>query len=149
MSELPELRRECSAGGVVVYGGRILIMRNRLQQWVFPKGGVEHGESLEEAALREVREETGLRTEIVKKIGETKYTYLSGNVPCEKTVHWFLMQAADPYLELCRREGFIEAIFAPLEDAHTLLVHDNDRALLEIVVAWMLDEEEPSHHEAS
>jgi 8-oxo-dGTP pyrophosphatase MutT (NUDIX family) len=75
-----------SAGGVVVdRGGRIALVRERGKAgWGLPKGRIEPRESLEEAALREVREETGIRARIVRYVGvhEGRRSF----------VHYFLME---------------------------------------------------------
>lgn len=62
--------------------------------WTLPKGLVGKNESLEQTALREAGEETGLRGELVKKIGEISYWYYvpKENVKCKKTVHFYLIR---------------------------------------------------------
>ena len=61
--------------------------------WGLAKGGIEAGETNEDAALREVREETGIVAEIEEPLGETKYIYVWEDVRIRKTVHFFLMRA--------------------------------------------------------
>ncbi len=58
------LRRHLSAGGLVLEDGYILLIRNRNGHWGLPKGHWESGELLEETAIREVREETGIVVEL-------------------------------------------------------------------------------------
>ena len=69
------MREEQSAGGVVLLGNAILLLRKYNGDWVLPKGKIEPGESHEEAALREVKEETGVKANIDKYLGEIHYTY--------------------------------------------------------------------------
>lgn len=83
-----------SAGGYVlnVVGQSLVIFRNGL--WDLPKGKVEPGESIEEAAVREVMEETGIsKPEIVRKLTETYHFYRWKDSPeiYFKCTHWFLM----------------------------------------------------------
>jgi 8-oxo-dGTP pyrophosphatase MutT (NUDIX family) len=62
-------------------------------KWVLPKGIVNKDESLEQAALREVREETGVQTRIVESLGDPeKYVYTARGVRVFKSVHYFLME---------------------------------------------------------
>ena len=67
------MREEISAGGVVLFGNAILLLRKFNGDWVLPKGKVEEGENNEEAALREVAEETGVKAETLKYLGEIHY----------------------------------------------------------------------------
>ena len=55
------MREEVSAGGVVLVGNAILLLKKYNGDWVLPKGKVEPGETHEETALREVKEETGVK----------------------------------------------------------------------------------------
>ena len=64
------MREEVSAGGVVLFGNAILLLRKFNGDWVLPKGKVEEGENRQEAALREVLEETGVKADILKYLGE-------------------------------------------------------------------------------
>jgi 8-oxo-dGTP pyrophosphatase MutT (NUDIX family) len=96
-----ETRSEVSAGGVVFRreGGNIEIAlaarRTRKGDlvWGLPKGGIDEEESHEDAALREVREETGLDAEIEGDLGEIRYFYVWEGVRVRKAVHFFLMRA--------------------------------------------------------
>ena len=74
------IKRIFSAGGIIVKhdgdGPRILVTQHSKHKgWDFPKGHREIYESEEQTALREVEEETGVKAEIVEKVGETKYFY--------------------------------------------------------------------------
>ncbi|HUK56553.1 MAG TPA: NUDIX hydrolase [Nitrospiria bacterium] len=92
---------QISSGGVIfrraAAGIEIALIRKTLkngkQVWCLPKGWVEPDESLEGAAVREVREETGLEGEILRKIGETEYQFYSkeDRAKIDKTVHFYLM----------------------------------------------------------
>ncbi|HJQ67675.1 MAG TPA: NUDIX hydrolase [Blastocatellia bacterium] len=93
------MEEKLAAGGVVVeaVGGVIrvlLVHRPRYDDWSFPKGGVHSGESLEEAALREVLEETGVECRVERKLSVARYNYRTKRGAVRpKAVHYFLMQA--------------------------------------------------------
>jgi 8-oxo-dGTP pyrophosphatase MutT (NUDIX family) len=97
-----ETRTEVSAGGVV-YRRRddgkveILLAARRTRRgdiaWGLAKGGIEDGETIEDAAVREVREETGIDAVIEEPLGDTRYFYVWEEVRIRKTVHFFLMRA--------------------------------------------------------
>ena len=86
-----------SAGGVVYrlseHGTEIVLCgRTHEGLWALPKGTPERGESIEQTALREVSEETGLGVEIVGDLGTIEYGFGRPGVRIEKTVYHFLMR---------------------------------------------------------
>jgi 8-oxo-dGTP diphosphatase len=115
-----------AAGGVVVSNGKVaLVHRPRYDDWTLPKGKLEPGESFEEAATREVQEETGLRTRPVRELPSTRYS-VNGR---PKIVRYWLMDVEH------------EAPFAPNDEtdelrwvtpgeALGLLTYDRDRDVL-------------------
>jgi 8-oxo-dGTP pyrophosphatase MutT (NUDIX family) len=124
-----------AAGGVVVRGDRdgrevALVHRPRYDDWTFPKGKVIAGERDEEAALREVREETGIDAEILRELPSVDYTHRSGAV---KSVRYWLMRETggtfDPNDEVDRLR------WLPPAEAATLLTYGRDRAVLDAAVS--------------
>ncbi|MFY9554170.1 MAG: NUDIX hydrolase [Blastocatellia bacterium] len=126
-----------AAGGIVLNDRHgkpavLLVHRPRYDDWSFPKGKVDPGETLEEAALREVREETGLRCRIVRLLAGTRYRYRTRNRGRlrYKSVQYFLMDAETrrikvPGDEVDRAEWF------GFEEAKRVLSYAQDRRLLE------------------
>ena len=114
-----------AAGGIVVRDGSVLLVhRPKYDDWSFPKGKLEGNESWEEAAVREVEEETGLRCEVGDLVGSTRYFVLHG----PKEVRYYRMAAAG---EAHAQNEVDEVRWAPLDEARTLLTHDRDRKLLD------------------
>ena len=93
------MKREFSAGGIVFKGNKVLLTKHsQNKHWSFPKGWIEEGQTTEEAALREVREEGGVEAEITGKIGYNKYVYTLNGEKIFKVVTYFLMKylSGDP-----------------------------------------------------
>ena len=94
------VQREISAGGVVYRRDgeeiEVVLAARRTRRgelaWGLAKGGIEEGESHEEAAVREVKEETGYDAEIEASLGDTRYFYVWEDTRIRKTVHFFLMR---------------------------------------------------------
>lgn len=94
------MKREFSAGGIVFNDkGQVLVTQHsQNKHWSFPKGLIDPGQTTEEAALREVREEGGVVAEILGRIGYSKYIYTLSGEKIFKVVTYFLMKyiSGDP-----------------------------------------------------
>ena len=122
-----------AAGGLVVResrnGGEILIVhRPAYGDWSFPKGKLEPGEHEEEAAVREVEEETGLRCRLGPELATTRYRDGRGR---RKTVRYWLMTPVGG--RLAAANEIDDARFVTLAEAGGLLTYERDRELLEHV----------------
>lgn len=127
--------RKHSAGGVVYCDGRILTINWRTKvSTEFPKGGIEKGESAQQAALREVEEETGYRTRIVAPLGAVSYEYDDRGRHCRKTVDYFLMELplAQKTNPRPRREPgeYFDDLWLSARQANKRLTHDDSRLIL-------------------
>ena len=113
-----------AAGGIVFRDGAVLLVhRPRYDDWSFPKGKLEGGETWEEAALREVEEETGLVCELGGEVGRTHYEV--DGLP--KEVRYFAMTADGD----ARAQNEVDEVrWLPAGEAASLLSHDYDRELL-------------------
>ena len=98
-----------------------------------PKGLIKRGETGEEAALRETREETGFRCRIVDELPASEYFYRRGGKLVRKTVRWFLME---PVEKEGSHDSEIEDVrWLPVKEALSALSYDSDRKLVETVEA--------------
>lgn len=97
---MPKAQFEYSAGGVVRDAeGRFLVVETTDLKgnvvWTFPKGLLKEGERSQEAALREVEEETGYRCRILGELPKAEYWFRHGGQLVKKTVRWFLMEPVE------------------------------------------------------
>lgn len=123
-----------SCGGVVFFEGKILILyknlNNRYKGWVLPKGTLESGETFEETALREVKEETGVTAKLIKFIDSSYYSFFVKEGIVNKEVKWFLMSADTPYSKPQTEEYFIESGYFSYEETLKLLKFDNEKNIV-------------------
>lgn len=123
---------EKSAGGIVFCNDEILLLKKYNGDWVLPKGRIQEDEDIQEAAKREVKEETGVDANILKYVGEIHYTY-EDSIKKElvhKTVFWFIMTACDFTLIPQKEEGFIEAKYHQIDKAINILKYDDEREIV-------------------
>ena len=120
-----------AAGGVVFRGGDdgevevLLVHRPRYDDWTLPKGKLEPGETHEQAAIREVEEETGLRCELGRELPPT--SYLDGKGRPKTVRYWSMRPLAGSFLP--HRE-VDEIRWLPLHAARELLSHRRDDNVL-------------------
>lgn len=129
--------KEISSGGVVVFGNTILLLRKFNGDWVLPKGRLEEGESTKSAALREVYEESGVKGEIVKYLGNINYNYknLKRDELVVKTVHWYLMKTNNMDSKPQKQEGFADAVFVHIDKVTGLVRYSDERKILNKSIA--------------
>ncbi|MEO5838109.1 MAG: NUDIX hydrolase [Acidimicrobiales bacterium] len=120
-----------AAGGLVVRDGEagpqvLLVHRPRYDDWTFPKGKVDAGESDEHAAIREVEEETGYRCVLEAELPSTRYFDNRGR---PKLVRYWRMRVVDGEFAVNNEVDQIEWLTPA--DARAKLTYDRDRELAE------------------
>ncbi len=124
-----------SCGGVVIYRSKVLLLyencKNRDEGWVLPKGTVEEGETHEQTALREVREESGAEADIIEFIGKNSYSFIVPEDKVEKDVYWYLMRGRSYYAKPQAEECFRDSGDYKYHEAIHLLKFDNEKQILE------------------
>jgi 8-oxo-dGTP pyrophosphatase MutT (NUDIX family) len=130
------VRHEHSAGGAVVAvrEGRAyvaMIATRGRTRWGLPKGAVGKGETSEEAALREVLEETGLEAKIVKPLDTIEYFFRVGEALIQKRVDFYLMQHTGG--ELAPQLSEVDDVeWVPLSESAARASFDSEKKLLEL-----------------
>ncbi|MDQ3938280.1 MAG: NUDIX hydrolase [Chloroflexota bacterium] len=130
--------RATSAGGIVIRhaaDGPQLVLGKRRRvgdgvSWTLPKGTPSGDESVEQTALREVAEETGLEVHILAPVGPIQYFFTQNGTRIHKTVHYFLMEATGGSLAGHDHE-FDEVRWVALDEARTLMTFPTERDILE------------------
>ena len=130
--------REFSAGGLVIRNLRgrphLAVVRVRDEILALPKGHPEQGESMKEAAQREVREETGLEANLVEKLGDIRYWYARDGDRVMKVVSFFLFRYRSGRLADHDHE-VEEALWIPLEEAPRRLAYRGEKEMAETALS--------------
>ncbi|MBB33346.1 MAG: DNA mismatch repair protein MutT [Acidimicrobiaceae bacterium] len=116
-----------AAGGIIRNNSNefLVIHRSKYDDWSFPKGKLDHGEELEECALREVHEETGFYCELRDFLGTVAYVDRKGR---EKKVYYWQMKILDGYFQ---ENSEVDAIdWLHKAQALEILSYSHDRELL-------------------
>lgn len=134
------MRREISAGAIVFNTkGQVLLVENaslrdpQKKYWGFPKGHLDNKEDLEQTALREVEEETGLKIEILSPLGESEYFFVRDGEKIFKIVKMFLAKEKGGSLAPQKAEINEVRWFNP-EEAFKTLTFPEDKRLLQLAL---------------
>lgn len=110
--------------------------------WALPKGVIDQGERPEEAALREVAEETGVEARLVTKLGDVRYVYTWAGERVFKVVSFYLLRYRGGRLgEIAseQRLEVAEARWLPLDEAPRLLAYKGEREMAGKALAYIRD----------
>lgn len=129
------MEHHVSAGGVVYQKNNqdmeiLLIAKMAKKVWCLPKGHVERGESFEEAARREIEEETGIQASLVKSLGDVSYQYEDRweKKKISKTVHFYLFSYLEGMLKGSDRE-VEEVRWFKLDEVLSFLTYSGEREI--------------------
>jgi 8-oxo-dGTP pyrophosphatase MutT (NUDIX family) len=130
-----QAKEERSAGGVVfrMHAGQplFLLIRDSYQNWGFPKGHIEPGEQADDAARREVSEETGLGGLVVRGAIDTiDWFFRFRGQLIHKSCQFFLMESVEAVTSPQRNEGITACRWITFEEAESLISYSNARDVL-------------------
>lgn len=130
----PPVERQHSAGGVVVRGaptgGEVLLITVAGGRWQLPKGRVEEGETAEQAAVREVAEETGVRGRVRGELPAIDYWFSRPDRRIHKRVDYFLLDDAGGSTDDYDPNEVDGAAWLPWDEALARLTFDNERRVV-------------------
>jgi 8-oxo-dGTP pyrophosphatase MutT (NUDIX family) len=125
-----------ASGGLVKNNEQQFLFIFRKGKWDLPKGKIDKGESIENAALREVKEECGINDlKLINPLTETYHTYTEKGKNILKKTYWFMMESEDKNLSPQIEEGITEAVWLPKERFH--IVEQNTYPLILDVIDYI------------
>ena len=129
--------KEHSAGGIIFEDSSVLLIlvQNLKGEkvWTFPKGHLEPGETAEQAAVREVAEETGWDCEITSDLYKAEYTFKRGADLVDKDVRWFMMKRVGGDGMPKTPDEVLDMKWCLLEDAENELLYRSDLEILDLL----------------
>jgi len=135
--EMKNTEREFSAGGAILNREKTLLIfvQNLKGQkvWTFPKGHIEQGETPEDAALREVWEETGYKCRILKKLFSAKYMFTRNLRLVKKEVTWFLMEKTGGSGTPITKNEIIDLKWLTIDEAERLIRYPSDFEMIKLL----------------
>jgi ADP-ribose pyrophosphatase YjhB (NUDIX family) len=121
----------------------ILLIRDSYQHWGFPKGHVERGETPDRAALREVREETGLGDHVLgPRLQTIDWFFRAGGRLIHKFCHFYLIEAPTGETVPQAEEGITACDWVPLQEALAQISYENARDVLRMAAETLAAEED-------
>lgn len=130
------MRFEISSGGVVIKDGKVLLIKVKNLKgevvWTFPKGHIEN-ESPQEAAIREVLEETGYLCKIIKELKKVEYFFKHKGELIRKNVIWYLMEPVEKKGEFDKNE-IIYASWVEINKAKDMLSYKSDTEIMNEII---------------
>ncbi|NKE57753.1 NUDIX hydrolase [Lentzea sp. PSKA42] len=134
---------ETSAGGLVLDAEQRAAVIGRLDRrgrllWSLPKGHIEAGETAEQTAVREVAEETGIHSRVLRPLGSIDYWFVADDRRVHKTVHHFLLEALGG--ELSDEDVEVtEVAWVPLGELDERLAYADERRLVRRAAELLAD----------
>jgi 8-oxo-dGTP pyrophosphatase MutT (NUDIX family) len=126
------------AGGGFVYHEKDVLLIHRRGKWDLPKGKLDDGETIEDCAVREVQEETGIQNVAIEKpLLTTYHTYHQGGDHILKESHWFLMKAAGKeQLKAQTEEDITECCWVPMDklEGYVINTHGSIRDVVKVAL---------------
>ncbi|MFM2385143.1 MAG: hypothetical protein RL166_1017, partial [Actinomycetota bacterium] len=107
-------------------------------EWCVPKGHPEGAETLEQAAMREIFEETGIQGEVIELLGSIDYEFYTPDKHIAKTVHHYLLRQTSGELTVDGDPNHeaVETRWFDISELHTVLSHENERRMARGVIEW-------------